>query len=171
MKPWMSHKEIETIEKYLKPSDIFLEWGSGGSTLYFSGCVKEYISIEYDIRWYKNIANLISINQLQNINYLYCAPDNGVIPPVKSSKSKKEDFVTYVSIIDNLSQKIYDKILIDGRSRVECAKKIINYLNDDSIVFIHDFFNRKKYFSILEYYTIIDSVQYGQSLAVLKKKP
>lgn len=170
MNPWMSKKEIETIEKYLKSSDIFLEWDSGGSTLYFSRFVKEYISIEYDIKWYNNITNMISINQLQNINYLYCAPDNKVIPPVKSRKSKKKDFVTYVDIIDSLPQKIYDKVLIDGRSRVECAKKVLNYLNNDSVLFIHDFFNRPKYFSVLDNYILIDSIKEGQSLAVLKKK-
>lgn len=170
MKPWMSGIEIATIEKYLKSTDVFLEWGSGGSTLYFSQFVQEYTSIEYDIKWYNNITEYISINKLQNINYIYCPPDNNVIPPINSYRSKKEDFITYVNIIDSLPQKIYDKVLIDGRSRVACAKKILNYLHNDSLIFIHDFFKRSKYFSILEDYVIVDSVQNRQSLAVLKKK-
>ena len=36
----MTKNEIECIEKYLKPTDIMLEWGAGGSTLYFSRKVK-----------------------------------------------------------------------------------------------------------------------------------
>ena len=35
-KPWMHAKEIALIEARLGPEAIMLEWGSGGSTPYFS---------------------------------------------------------------------------------------------------------------------------------------
>ena len=50
------------IEKYLSPETIMLEYGSGGSTLYFSKFVKEYYSIEHDKKWYDEIKIKISDN-------------------------------------------------------------------------------------------------------------
>ena len=62
MQIWMSQAEIEMIEKYLSPETIMLEYGSGGSTLYFSKFVKEYYSIEHDKKWYDEIKIKISDN-------------------------------------------------------------------------------------------------------------
>ena len=47
-KAMMSPKEIAFIEKYLTKDKVMLEWGAGGSTLYFSQLVKEYYSIEHN---------------------------------------------------------------------------------------------------------------------------
>jgi hypothetical protein len=170
MNPWMSNIEIKKIEQYLNPTDVFLEWGSGGSTLYFSKFVQKYISIEYDLNWYRHINYRISNEKLTNIDYIYCAPNKHLIFPIFHSKSNPEDFIDYVNIIDNFADMIYDGVLIDGRSRVSCSKKILPYLHKDSIVFVHDFFNRVSYHNILENYNLIDAIYTGQSLAILKKK-
>ncbi len=53
--PWMNQKEVELIEKYLNKDTIMLEWGSGGSTLYFSKKVKTLYSIEHDKTYYNKI--------------------------------------------------------------------------------------------------------------------
>lgn len=47
-KPWMSDAERVCIAKYLSPSFRVVEWGCGGSTLYFSRQVKHWVSIEHD---------------------------------------------------------------------------------------------------------------------------
>ena len=170
MNPWMSDEEIKKIQSYLKSTDIFLEWGSGGSTIYFSQFVKQYVSIEYDINWYRNLNEIIINQNIQNINYIYCPPNNDILLPIWHGNSNSKDFIEYVNVIDNIPITKYDKVLIDGRSRVECAKKALSYTNKNSIIFIHDFFTRPAYFSVLGHYTLIDSIKDGQSLAVLKKK-
>ena len=58
--PWMSRDEIGMIEGYLKPSFKMLEYGSGGSTLYFSRLVKEYYSVEHDVEWYEKITKTLN---------------------------------------------------------------------------------------------------------------
>ena len=168
MNPWMSEKEIKKIEEYLSSDHIFFEWGSGGSTLHFSKFVKQYISIEYDIRWYNVIKDAILSAQLNNISYLYCQPDNPIMFP--AWRGNIDDFVSYINILDNINIKKYDIVLIDGRCRVACAKKILNFIDNNSIVFVHDFMQRSRYQSILEYYELIDSVAGEQSLGVFKKK-
>ena len=81
--------------------------------------------------------------------------------------SKYEEFVTYINYVDTINKKS-DKVLIDGRGRQWCAEKVINYLNQDAIVFMHDFGvpGKERYNSVLNHYTIIGKVK---DLVALKK--
>ncbi len=47
MNPWMTEKEITTIESHLDDSHVMFEWGCGGSTLRFSKSVNKYYSVEH----------------------------------------------------------------------------------------------------------------------------
>lgn len=160
----MSDKQIQTIESYLKNDMIMLEYGAGGSTVHFAKFVKKYISIEHDLNWVKKIQHYI----LDNVELYYCSPNNNIKLPVWIGKEK--DFINYINYIDNIKYKKYDMVLIDGRARQFCAIKILNYLMKDSLVFFHDFFERERYHSILDHYTIMGVVGSNPSLAILQKK-
>ena len=49
--PWLTDLQIETVVKYLNENDIMLEYGAGGSTMYFPKYVKDYYSIEHEEKW------------------------------------------------------------------------------------------------------------------------
>ena len=57
---YMCNEELDIVEKYLDKNFVMLEYGSGGSTLYFSKHVKEYHSIEHDFSWFKKIESKIT---------------------------------------------------------------------------------------------------------------
>ena len=57
-------------EEYIKDKNKVLEWGSGTSTLYFSKIVKQFVSIEHNMEWYKRISSQIT----DNVEYYYVAP-------------------------------------------------------------------------------------------------
>lgn len=162
----MSKCQINLIKSYLTPKDIMLEYGAGGSTLYFSKYVKQYISIEHDINW---INQLKTHNLNNNIQLHYCAPNNRIKLPIW--QGNRDDFKDYINYVDALSYKHYDKVLIDGRARQYCAKSILNYIDNKSIVFIHDFFERERYHIVYDYYNLINKDnRTTPSLAVFKKK-
>ena len=157
-KPKMDDNEIEMIIKYLDKNDIMFEYGSGYSTLLFSKYVKKYISIEHNKEWFKKINS-----QIEKNTHLWYIPDiNG-------------NFDNYVNVISTFNLH-YDKVLIDGRDRVNCAKAIIPYLKESSIVFLHDYYSNQ-YNDILKWFKIIDltkerpkNLRFRRGLAVLKKK-
>ena len=63
----MSKEEISLIKREFKKGKekkTMLEWGSGGSTLYFSKHVKEICSFEHNIEWYKKISKQIKADGL-----------------------------------------------------------------------------------------------------------
>ena len=75
-------------------------------------------------------------------------------------------FVDYINSIEKPGIK-FDKVVVDGRCRVFCAFKALDYLKDDGLLFIHDFMNRPWNHTVLEYYEIVES---ADTLAVLRRK-
>ncbi len=165
LKIWMANEEIELITKYLYPSDVMLEWGAGGSTVYFSRFVKKYYSIEHTFNWYYRAKKQAK----SNVKLKYIPPNLPrnvrLIPPFKP-----EQFVDYVHGVSRFKEPIFNKVFIDGRARVECAKEVLKYINKDSIVFIHDFYRRKHYHTILEFYDKLEEIKTGSGLIALKLK-
>ena len=104
MNVYMSQEERNLISKYLGYDKVMLEWGAGGSTLFFSRYVKEYISIEHKKEWYDEIKP----QTLQsNIDLHYVKPN---LPP--SHPRRPEEFLDYINYVDVLNKK-YDIVLVD----------------------------------------------------------
>jgi hypothetical protein len=165
----MSENEYKFIEKYLTPDDILLEWGSGNSTIYFSGMVQKIISIEHDVDYYYLVKNTIRSFDIKNVELYH-------VPPVKGEDREKQLY-NYINFpVDN--NMVFTKVLIDGRGRKYCATKIVDYITDDTIVFIHDFnssdvegYQDDNYFNdILNVYDIIERDHNNQGIVSLKKK-
>ena len=63
----MENDEALKAEEYIKGKDTVLEWGSGGTTLYFPQIVNTYVSMEHDSGWYEKVLPDI----LDNCEYYY----------------------------------------------------------------------------------------------------
>lgn len=162
MNIWMSPQEIQCIEKHIQGKDTMLEWGAGGSTVHFSKFVKEYYSIEHDKEWFYNVKQNVPTNVT-----MYHVPwdEPRTIP------TQRQQFETYINHIDNIGVPKYDCILVDGRARGWCTEKALEYVDENSVVFIHDYFNRPQYHIVETWYEVIDEVRNTpQTLVVLKKK-
>src|SRR5579863_2439198 len=55
--PWFSYAAIDFLKDYLQPDMSVCEYGSGGSTLFFSHRVKSVHSIEDNSEWFDVISN------------------------------------------------------------------------------------------------------------------
>ena len=157
---WMSQEEIDVITKYLSPDKHMLEWGVGGSTLHFSRGVKTYTSIEHDGEWYNKVLEVKPLNVL-----LHYVPNN--LPrTIPTDPIQFEDYINYVDVLN----KKFNLVLIDGRARPQCAEKVIPYLTDDAVVFIHDFWERPEYSWVLNICDEVESIKNGQSIVALRLK-
>lgn len=162
-RPLMNDWEYKFIEKFLSKDDILLEWGSGNSTLYWSGIVSNVISIEHDIDWIHDLNKVINLYNIDNIELHYVPAHSP--RPVPCRYEQFKDYINYPK-----EKKLkFSKILIDGRARKYCAKSIWEYIDETAIVFIHDF-NRPDYQMTLKYYDIIDVEWKGQGIVALRKK-
>ena len=55
MKVLMGKDEIAIIRGHLQPSHVMLEWGAGGSTVYYPQFVAAYFSVEHDRGWFRKV--------------------------------------------------------------------------------------------------------------------
>ncbi len=68
-KVWMMPSEIALIDSYITDTDIYLEWGSGGSTEKLGTKAKRAFSIEHDLTWY---AEMLPKLESAAITYIGC---------------------------------------------------------------------------------------------------
>lgn len=129
--PWLVFGSIDFLNEWLiKEMNVF-EYGSGGSTLYFSGKVENVISVEHDSEWYSITKNAINEDNLGNVNYKLIKPqaydkyekDNYLITDeCISSRGEfaEMNFKEYVNEIKKYKDKFFDLVIIDGRARQSC---------------------------------------------------
>lgn len=184
----MEYSEALKAEQYIKGKSKMLEWGGGGSTLYFPTLVEKYVSVEHSLQWYE----ILKPQLLDNVELYHVAihgekfdddlDKNAVDILSGPLDTEVRDNIVYWSTRGNfdwhcgmdyikkpmeLSHKNYDVILVDGRCRAMCAYMAKYLLKDGGHLLFHDFNNRTYYHGILKYYEIVDS---EETLAVLVKK-
>ena len=190
----MSDEERLLVEKYItltkeNVNDIsMLEWGSGGSTLYFSDMVSEYFSIEHDDNWYKKIDSLKNDNV--NYNFVPLHPQKfdddldavaDVIWNDWGGEKRKKDGIIYRTLrgptkdwhetIDYIKKPLsfdrdkFELVLVDGRARPMCAFMATKLMDRDSYLLFHDFGYRPYYYGVLRYFKPIER---AGSLVVFK---
>jgi hypothetical protein len=168
MKPYLSDQEIKSLENLLKKrrGDMW-EWGSGGSTIYFSKFCNEYYSIEHKSNWHKAINNI----KPKNVK-CFLVPND--IPQAEKDDGTKEEFASYIKFINNFKGKIFDYVFIDGRARPYCAEECLNFISKDSYIIIHDWPDKDSedktripYRSVLDFLNLVKIVD---KLAFFKKK-
>ena len=163
----MSSSEIKIFEKYLSQATNYLEYGSGGSTVFACKFPLRIKSIESDSEW----ASKIQKETRTEMNYInlgrigQCGTPKDLSMKFLWNKysqnySKKHLWPTYSQ---HYSEE-FDLVLIDGRFRVACFLNIC-LKEGTPIVLFHDFLNRPEYHIVLEFSTVVESVD---TLAVLK---
>lgn len=135
-KLFMVQEDIDMVDKVLeffKPK-VCLEWGSGGSTIYFPqkhSFIEKWISIEENPNWHKEV--------------LKKKPDK-----VDLKLWRGEDYVSGI-LKEGMN---FDFILIDGIKREECMRTASFLLKDKGICLLHDTWRKKyqPYFFSFKYY-------------------
>jgi hypothetical protein len=189
----MTNSELLKCEEYLKGVNSMLEWGAGGSTLYFSKLVNKLVSIENDNGWYNKLQPHLDANV--DLHYVHQHEEkfddeldknasdilkgdggnmksfinsNGRINWITRGRIDWHCYMDYIKKPLELEYRDYDIILVDGRARAMCAYLAKDLLKDDGYLLFHDFNTRPYYHGILKWYDLIDT---DGSLAVLSKKP
>ena len=199
----MDPKEGKLIKTYLTKDTVMLEYGCGGSTLIFSKYVKKLYTIEHNLDWFWKIQEQIYQKGIDNVELHLCDIPKGVptkreefwdkydenliyaskelntnIPKLDDCVYPRDKYVwhEYIDFIDTLDLPKLDVVFIDGRARSDCAYKVLDYIDEDSIVFIHDFWPREEYHKVFDYYEEVASIkdtqqgEAGHTIVGLRKK-
>ena len=147
--PMMDKESVRMYCQYLPVQADVLEWGLGGSTLFFPQFVQgAWVTVEHDESWSQKLLAYIDANPSK---YPYLSRDRFQLrsaagPLQPWTDGTRAEYEAYIQLPAAL-QRTFDVIVVDGRARVECAKSIIrNKLlrTEDSLVFVHDW-EREEY--------------------------
>ena len=153
---FMSTEESLFLLSSIRKDDRVLEYGSGYSTLEISKNCKFILSIEHDEEWYKNVRDMSK--SFKNVDVVLKKPN---LPYIEGTYNcgTYDEFKDYINAPFEYEK--FDFVFIDGRARVECSKYVNNFINDGSLIFVHDFSSRldnHNYKEMDKYLELIESV-------------
>jgi hypothetical protein len=161
-KPHLRKEELMAFLSLLTKDTIFFETGSGCSSIIAKYYAKKTYAVEgctkfYEIGIKNGLKDVILFNDLK--------PDN----PTWSYPGKKSDINDWKKYFQAYKKEYdADVILIDGRFKVATAMDIFNKIRDDTIILLHEYFNRPSYFILENYYNYI--YHWNSLYAFVKKK-
>ncbi|UEM40935.1 peptide-binding protein [Pectobacterium aquaticum] len=166
--PRMSEKETQLFEYYLKKATCYFEFGSGGSTKLAARNNVEVFGVESDKTWVETLKK--EVGPLCKVEYVDIGPTKAWGYPVDNTHRKK--FPHYSEAILR-HERAFNLILVDGRFRVACALNTIKHVLEkkrdvaDTVIFIHDFWNRPDYHVVLEF---LEKLNVAESAGAFKIK-
>lgn len=158
----MSPIEVEKFQSALNDAKVYLEFGAGYSTLMAARSSTHTFSIENHPYWFRTVseepevAKAIEERRLELI-YTSIGDVKGYAFPTDFTNTYL--WPTYYQRIWQTIDVLPDLILVDGRFRVACTLTALMYINVDTTIAIHDFWNRPHYHVVLPFLTLVDKVE------------
>jgi predicted O-methyltransferase YrrM len=130
--PWFAYAAIDFLEHYIDARMTVFEYGTGGSTLFFSARCKAVVSVEDNEEWLATLGRQVEARGLKNLT-LYHRPFD-FKNPINFDES------AYVGAIGD---GIYDIIVIDGQDeslneRPVCFLKAEEHVRQGGIIIVDD---------------------------------
>jgi hypothetical protein len=133
--PWIVKEAIYKLDELLTKDMDVLEFGSGGSTLFFSKRAKSVVSFEDDAKWFNKVSRIIEDKKITNIEYIFS-------DEVKTIDSNISDKKFHCVLIDNRRIKIGGII-----SRADILNKALPFLVSPKIIIMDNYGNNSMYLS------------------------
>ncbi len=141
----ISESELKFLLSHVGPADSVWEWGSGRSTFAIASKVRHITTVEHDPSW----AIKVMAQARPNVSVLHYPPD---LPFDNATDGDGETFASYVAAYSGLG---INAVLIDGRARVACARRVGETApfgpNPGMRIFLHDC-EREEYAPIMSYF-------------------
>jgi hypothetical protein len=161
-KPHFINEELTAFLSFLTKDTIYFETGSGCSSIIAKYYAKKTYAVEGCIKYYKidiknGLKDVIIFKDLKPDDYTWSFP---------GKKSNLNDWKNYFQSY----KKEYnaDVILIDGRFKIATAMDIFDKIRDDTVILLHEYFERPSYFILEEYYDYV--YHWGRLHCFVKKK-
>lgn len=153
--PWITFQAFDFLNSILKRNFIVFEFGSGGSSLFFSDQVREVYSLEHDELWYGQLQSALNNRKkcVENIKLKLVLPtkknDYAEVVSLSDRRYIDFDFANYANYILEFPDDYFDLIVIDGRVRPYCLKNSLPKLKSGGYL-LFDNSDRKHYQEELE---------------------
>jgi hypothetical protein len=153
MTPVMTSDEISLFTAFLRRTDRYVEFGSGGSTYLAASLVKGSVtSIDSAPEWLEKVRTACAQNGLPvtpQLIHVDIGPVGHLGYPV--DEMKKGLWPRYHNALwETPSNCLGNLYLVDGRFRVACFTQVLLRASPDAFIAIHDFSIREEYHVVRE---------------------
>lgn len=135
--PWITFKTIDYLKKHLQKTDKVLEYGGGGSTLFFVNRVEEVVTVEHNEEWFDILEQMMLKKACNNWKGFLVKAEKGDLVPnpdfsnpdhysSDDAPSIGYNYKAYASTIDQFPNAYFNLVLVDGRSRPACIKHAVS---------------------------------------------
>jgi hypothetical protein len=159
--PWIAFEAIDFLKKIVQPSMVVFEYGSGGSTVFWSDRVTKVVSVEHDKLWFEKMSSEFLKRKIKNVEYVLKEPEDEVNSSQRNFQNPKDytssgsiyaekKFEGYVTVIERFADQSFDIIVVDGRARPSCILHSINKLKKGGYLIV-DNSEREYYLSSFQF--------------------
>lgn len=111
--PWIVPVALIQLKALVQPTWRVFEWGSGGSTVYWSRHCRYVVSIEHDVQWQQRTIGLLQAAQCPANWLIHCVP--GTLN-AQGQPDHRSSYRTYANAILKLPDRSFDLIYVDGEA-------------------------------------------------------
>ncbi len=171
MMPAMTSREQELLRNFLRCSAHYVEFGSGGSTVFAADLVTQsIISIDSNESWSRQVQETCAQKPRDAQLTLYHV-DIGPVgdwgsPSDPATRDRWPDYHTKPWALSGMREA--DFYLIDGRFRVACAMQTLLRTPASALIAMHDFSVRPNYHKVLEF---VREIACADTLSVFQRRP
>ena len=159
----MTEEELELLRNEQENSKIYLEFGSGNSTLMAASCchIQQMVVVESDDSFFR--ANVDPNPEIKEalvsgkLNYQYINVGKTEEWGYPITFDYMESWSNYHSKAFHFGMN-YDLVLVDGRFRIACILQTCLSCSNKTRILVHDFFIRPSYFVVLPFLILIKQV-------------
>jgi hypothetical protein len=151
-RPWFDRDGTELFETLLQRSQLYMEYGSGGSTVLAAHLGKDFVSVESDRNFSKAVTGRIGTTQRSaNIVAVNIGTTGAWGAPLftRPNEGRLQSWKQYVIApwLRLPPGTIPDLVLIDGRFRIACALYSLMQLHgrEDVTILFDDYGDRRNY--------------------------
>jgi hypothetical protein len=180
-RPHLNRVEFADFMRYINRNTVMLEIGGGSSSVYWTRYVKDLVVVESSKFISEKIKETVSKMPAGSSLTVHWTPPNFQQASL-SVGAKPGQFDDMIKFISNLENDKFDFAWVDGRDRLRSAEACIHSVKIGGFIAIHDFWQRKKYHSILNHpslkvctnsknvlYSMESYKETGNSLVVLQR--
>ena len=168
MPPRMSAKERDLFVAFLRAAQIYVEFGTGGSTCLATRLVREQvIALDSSPQWLDDVRAACAGNRIQPqlVHADIGRTREWGYPADPRSKDKWPAY--HETLWTVAGSAAADLVLIDGRFRVACAAQTVLRCRDSAVICVHDFASRPKYHRLRE---IATEIATAENLSVFRPR-
>jgi hypothetical protein len=132
----MGKRHRERIFSFLRPGARMLEWGAGGSTVWFANHLPAgatLTSVEHDPKWFQAVQE--RLGSVPNVRLLLREATGRLGANATIEEEDPRHLQSFIHAVDGEE---FDVIVVDGNARGDCLRQAQSLLAPGGVVLLHD---------------------------------